>query len=364
MNSGRVLVFRIGSLGDTIVSLPAMWAAKDFYSNAHFTLLCDQQSSSRMVLAADLLRGSGLFDDYLTYPVDASAGRWEKALSHAKLLWTIRRQKFDTLIYLAPSARTPAQVDRDRRFFRLAGITRTYGMTGEFGHPPEIHPLPTLPTEAELLLARLRDGGMKVPSPAVARVDLGINALDEAEFEAWLERQPHDGGRPWVGVGPGSKMPAKIWPGERFAEVLSGLIAKYDVWPVIFGGKEDLEVGKLLIDRLGRGTIAAGGLGLRSAAVGLSRCRLYLGNDTGTMHIAATVKTPCVAIFSARTFPGLWYPYGNNHRVIRHQVTCEGCELVVCVKEKMRCLMGIDPSEVLIACERAMDSSEPSTYDK
>ena len=64
-----ILVFRIGSLGDTLVSVPSFWAIRQNFPGAKVTLLCDQQVGRRYVLAADVLRGSGTVDDFMLYPV-------------------------------------------------------------------------------------------------------------------------------------------------------------------------------------------------------------------------------------------------------------------------------------------------------
>jgi ADP-heptose:LPS heptosyltransferase len=81
----------------------------------------------------------------------------------------------------------------------------------------------------------------------------------------------------------------------------------------------------------------------------LERCALYVGNDTGTMHLAASVGTPCVAIFSARDNPGKWEPTGPGHIVLRHEVPCAGCMLETCVDNDLECLKAISVDEVLAA---------------
>ncbi len=77
--------------------------------------------------------------------------------------------------------------------------------------------------------------------------------------------------------------------------------------------------------------------------------RFYLGNDTGAMHLAAAMGRPCVAVFSAREWPGRWHPYGEGHKVLRFEVPCSGCRLEVCDKE-LQCLKGIQVEEVYQAC--------------
>jgi heptosyltransferase-3 len=173
----------------------------------------------------------------------------------------------------------------------------------------------------------------------------------------WLGRLPFDNNRLWIGVGPGSKMPAKRWPEERFREVMAELIKEFDVWPVVFGGAEDAGLGDRLLSAWGHGYNAAGALSLRGAAAALRHCAFLLTNDTGTMHLAAAVGTRCVAIFSARHAPGAWNPYGKNHRVFQTQIECEGCLLVECVERKNECLTRIPVGPVMNACKEILQQN-------
>ena len=356
----RILVYRIGQLGDTIVALPAMWALKENFPQAHLTLLCDQHPHTNYILASGLLRDSGLFDEFLAYPVARFGAR--ASFRAGELLRKLRHLNFDTLAYLAPSARSAGRVRRDKWFFRAAGIRDFIGMTGfrQFPRKALATPLVALPRESELLLLRLRESGLRV-SLQHPRFDLGLGEKEEREVTAWLEAQTRtDDRRRWIGVGPGSKMPAKRWPLDRYDAVVRDLIASFDVWPVVFGGSEDEEIGGGLIQRWGRGYNAAGALGVRAAGVALKRCELYLGNDTGTMHLAAAGAVKCVAIFSSRERPGVWYPAGTGNHVFRSDIDCEGCGLTVCLTRDIECLRRIDTAAVTAACAELLGGSRSS----
>lgn len=353
----RILVFRPGQLGDTLVSLPAMWAVRERFPRAHMALLCDIQKDKGYVVAADILRGSGIFDAYLTYVfADSPAGRLFRPYRALRLLLALRRCRLDTLVYLAPSSRTPEQVTRDRLFFRAAGVRRFMGMDGfpTAATKPSDGALPESPREADLLLERVSRSGIPVPPPGQGRLDIGLGPRETAEVERWLRPLPPDGGRPWVAVGPGSKMSVKVWPEERFQRAVEELIRDRDVWPVVFGSREDRGLGERLLAAWGRGYDAAGFLDVRVAAAALSRCVLYVGNDTGTMHLAAAVGVPCVAIFSSRAAPGQWYPYGGAHRVLRTAIECEGCGLVECVEYGKRCILRVGVDQVVCACRAVL----------
>lgn len=162
--------------------------------------------------------------------------------------------------------------------------------------------------------------------------------------------------RKLIAVAPGSKWESKIWAEERFEAVVAKLIEKYDVFPVIFGGEEDREKGNRLIEKWNRGANAAGKLNIRQASAGLAHCQIYLGNDTGTMHLAAAVETPCVAVFAAIDYGGRWRPFGEKHIIFREKVECEACYKEVCPFEN-KCLRQISPERVFEACEKIIEEN-------
>jgi heptosyltransferase-3 len=153
------------------------------------------------------------------------------------------------------------------------------------------------------------------------------------------------------GVAPGSKMPAKRWPLERFIEVGRFVLDTFrDGRIVAFGGAEDRAQGEAIRQALGDRVInLAGELTLLESAEALRRCSVYVGNDTGTMHLAAASGTPCVVIFSARDHPGRWDPFGKHHVLLRTDPPCAGCLLETCTEQGMKCLKDISVSAVMDA---------------
>jgi len=231
---------------------------------AHIALLCDRHPGKSYVLASDLLRGSNIFDEYFSYPVSES-GELLRGGRMATLLTNIRRKRFDTLVYLAPTNRTPEQIARDRRFFAIAGIRNFLGMQGFTALDPKVpgEALASAPLESRLLLRRLIASGLDAQLANDSLMDVGVHLADEQRVEEWLRGLPSDGGRRWVAIGPGSKMPAKRWPLYRFEKVVNDLVAELNIRPVVFGGEEDRVIGDWLLARWARGYNAAGFLGIR-----------------------------------------------------------------------------------------------------
>lgn len=342
----KILFFRIGQLGDIIISLPAFWAIRSYFHHANISLLCDYHPNKNYVLAKDLLESSPLFNDYLLYPAE-EISVFRRVFNVFRLAFDIKKRGYKTLVYLAPSRRTRWQVFRDYCFFRLIGIKNFIGIKG-FSKPAFGQENKSL-READILLSKLSICGIPVPTLGKGKMDLCIERSVYEKVDHWLKERGVVEGRKLVAFGPGSKMPSKIWPLENYAELGRLLIHHFDIYPLVFGGPEDCSLGQKLLVSWGKGINAAGVLSLKEASVTIQRCSLYVGNDTGTMHLAAAAGTKCVAIFSSRDIPGKWDPYGSGHIVLRKRVPCEGCLLEKC-PNNMECIKLITVKEVFNAC--------------
>src|SRR3569833_4225831 len=93
---------------------------------------------------------------------------------------------------------------------------------------------------------------------------------------------------------------------------------------------------------------------MRSTAAVLERASVFIGPDSGPMHLAACVGIPSVIAFSARGLPGVWYPFGEQHRVVYRKVSCFGCNLESCTVESRRCLTSITVAEMADAVQSVL----------
>lgn len=352
----NILVYRIGHLGDTIVALPAFWEIRKRFPGAQMTLLTNSDAKNKnYVMAKSVLPEDGLFDSVISY--DNSAGKLTQTVNFAKLLFELRRKKFDCLFYLSTRIRSRYQIDRDLKFFKTAGIGNIFGADHlkknnlNFDQPK---PLPLVEPEYKFLLDCLPFN----IDPAVSKInhELALNENEKNKARHWLKENCGDDfdKKKLIAVAPGSKWESKIWFENRFVAVLEKLIQTFDVFPVIFGGREDFETGRQILAKLKTGANAAGKLNIREGSAALAHCKLYLGNDTGTMHMAAAVGVPCAALFAAIDFPGRWYPFGENNEIFRFAVECEGCHTPDCFNSH-KCLELITVEKVLKACRRILE---------
>ncbi len=345
----NILIYRIGQLGDTLVSMPALWAIRRHFSNARLTLLFERHNDPALVTVADLLTGADLIDEFIHYRyLDNSFARAAEMLI---LLHRIKRSNFSQVIYLPPSNRRHYQIRRDETFFRIAGIRHRLGFHLETVLLPSDQ---DSRPESELLLGKLSRSGIPSPPSDQLRWDINLQPFERDYIERWANTHTPVK-RPLVAFAPGANMPAKRWPPERYAQLGQTLIQEYNIWPVVFGGPQDKALGQELIHHWHCGTNAAGQLPVRLALAAMERCRFFIGNDTGPMHMAASVGLRCVALFSNRDRNGKWHPGGTGHVVLRHTTPCRGCMNTTCARGDQGCLQAISTQQALTACRTLAD---------
>jgi ADP-heptose:LPS heptosyltransferase len=161
------------------------------------------------------------------------------------------------------------------------------------------------------------------------------------------------GGPPLV-VNVGATKPANRWPPERFGELARALRAEFDA-PVCFtGGAGDRAASEQALAAGGPGLVdIVGRTNLPELVALLARARLWIGGDTGPMHIAAACGTPVVALFGAaderRTGP-----FGSGHRVVRTTPPCAPCNHQRCPLPRHVCMEDLTVERVLQAAREAL----------
>lgn len=347
----KVLIYRIGSLGDTIVSLPCLHLIERRYPNAKRLLLSNYPVHVKAPAAATVLEGSTLVHGYMRYTIGTRDIR-----ELVRLAREIRRFKPDILVYLMP-VRSQAAVQRDRRFFRFAaGVKHIIGIPDRDRLTHQKNGATGMYESEAARLARSLSqlGDAAVGDPA--HWDL---RLTRAEKEQAFKALGGLAGRPLIACGPGTKMQAKDWGQENWRALLAKLSRDLPAHGLAFiGAKEDFAVADYA-SRDWRGPMVnlCGRLTPRETAAVLEDAAVFLGPDSGPMHLAACVATPCVIAFSARGLPGIWYPAGAHHQILYRQVSCFGCNLETCVAEARRCLTSISVDEMVAAVQSVLSKA-------
>jgi heptosyltransferase-3 len=357
----RVLVYRLGSLGDTLIALPALYAVARAFPGAERRMLTNFPVHAKAPAAAAILGemtgpdSEPLIAGFLRYTV-GTRNPWELL----KLWWSIRRFRPDALVYLA-AARGVAAAERDAKFFRLCGIKQMIGVPlseamqrNFYGDATGDRWTGNLEPEAARLARNLQSlGETDLNDPQ--SWDLQLTAAERTATVRAIEMQSADalGAGGAIAVSVGTKVQAKDWGRENWRALLTAVAAEFPGRTLLLAGApEESDASEFASG----GWRAAGGgpvvnlcgkLSPRQSAEAFALADLFIGHDSGPMHLAAAVGTPCVAIFAARNIPRMWFPFGEDHRVLYHAVDCMGCGLETCTVEGKKCLLSITVEEVL-----------------
>ena len=344
----RVLIYRLGSLGDTTVALPCFHLLERIFPAAQRILLTNFPVHAKAPASAAVLGSSGLVHDYMRY----SAGT-RNPFELLRLAFEIRRFRPQILVYLMP-VRSPRQLQRDLTFFRtVCGIQHIVGASSASESTRRIDPATgRFQPESHRLADLLHPLGDAAPDD-LSNWDL---RLTDAEYKRAAAALAPLGSAPFFVCGPGTKMQAKDWGTDNWRALLDQLSARHPAHALaLIGATEDHPAAHAAAAAWrGPQVNLCGALTPRETAAVLARAQLFLGPDSGPMHLAAAVGTPAVIAFSARGLPGVWFPVGARHQVVYHQTSCFGCNLETCIEQRRRCLLPITPQEMLTACERAL----------
>jgi heptosyltransferase III len=345
ISTKRVLIYRMGSLGDTLIALPALHLVARAFPDAERRMLTNFPVNVKAPPAAAILENSGLVHGYFRYAVGTRSPR--ELLS---LWWQLVRWRPQVLIYLGPVRGVDA-ARRDAKFFRLCGIARMIGVpdTEDLQKNRWQESEQALEPEGARLARNLAElGDARLDDPA--SWELHLKAAEHARAAAALAPVA---GHPIIAVSVGTKVQSKDWGRENWRALLTRLAARYPEYALVLSGApEESEASEFAADGW-RGVCSApvvnlcGVLTPRESAAAFAKARVFVGHDSGPMHLAAAVQTPCVAIFAARNKPRVWFPYGRQHRVLYHQTECWGCGLETCIVERKRCLTSITVEEVV-----------------
>jgi ADP-heptose:LPS heptosyltransferase len=301
----RVLISVWPGLGDIMFATPAIRHIRQAMPDA-------------FIAAASLAGGLGVAlletNPYLDEVYFSDHGTYSATGLTESLSWA-RARRFDSGLELSH----PVQW-----FFELAGIRKRYRFArrGLWWLVPyrdrsgiELHASEHFIRAAESAFGPMeRDGG---------GYDLILTEQDEMEATALLAGA---GERSFVAIHPGARCNEnKRWDIEKFIELSRRLTSEDGMGIVVVGGKDDETLGNRIADEVGHGAVSlAGSASLRETAAIVESAALYVGNDSGPLHIAASTGTPMVAIF-ASSDPANFGPIGVPCRVVRPDDACAPC---------------------------------------
>lgn len=359
--SQKILIYLFGSLGDTLVAIPALRAVRRYFEGDELILLQNIPPSGNVVKASQVVPEK-LIDGFLEYA--NQSGKISKFLDFYRLRSVLRQHKFDAVVYLVISERPARSVSRDRFFFRACGISKLYGFNSFSQN--QLYPVnpdgsPAM-TENESLrkMIRLETDGIKSQPEDFRLPFMSFSTSELENIKNWLESRRRNTNLRLISIAPGCKTIANAWSDENFIEIGRRLLARGDCELLIIGGKAEQNVARKLISEWGAGINSAGEFSVRESGALLSSCDFHFGLDTGTTHLAASVGTPCFALYHGRDNPGHWFPTGDSHTIIYHPVQCAGCRLFECPLSDHPCMQKISVEAVWMNLQEFMANLEKS----
>ena len=367
----RILVRANNWIGDVVMISPAVRALRERFTGAEIAIL-----ARPWVL--DALAANPYFDRLIPYE---SPGRHAGLIGRMRLAAELRRQKFDLAVlfqkafdaaFLAAAARIPARVGHDTDHRGLLLTDRVHVTPESFRR----HHVDFFLEVAEACGCVV---STREPFFALAQEDrawateflAGAAGSGASVRGAAVPGASVPGAAPasLLAIHPGGSKAPRAWHAARFAELAGALADERGLVPMVVGDTGDAAAGEEIARAVPGTIIAAGSTTVRRMAALIERSALFVGNDSGPMHIAGAVGTPAVGIFgpgtpektAPRTKPG-------RFEAVTLRFPCSPCkqdffrECDPAPSGKPWCIEKIEAETVLAACRRVLQTSSPPSH--
>lgn len=337
----KLLVILLGGIGDALWFLPTLKAIHEAYPNFSISILSGYNKSQ------SVFEGRRFAYNCIIYKKDKFS-----ILSNIKLINMLRKEKFDiaiTPVHLFLSYKSsllnflsgaPVKIGPPEN---ILGFLYNFPIKGE----RRTHVIERNLYIAKFLGVEVDDTDMKFPT-----------TKEEEEFaNAALAKNNILPSDLIIGFTPscGGNAQIKKWPEERFASVISTLTKDYKARIIGFGGKDEIFLGQKIkrlsgvdfADFIGRATLG------QTAAL-LSKCKIFIGVDTGLTYLAVAMGCTVIAIFGPSDSKRVG-PIGSKHRIINKCITCSPCFPYKLHCNKTTCLKLITPEDVILAVDSILN---------
>jgi len=334
----RVLVVRLRSIGDTVLSTPSLIALRRFLPDAQIDILLEDW-------IAPVLDGFDAVDNVLTISRNDKKSRLETALK-------IRRNKYDVAFNLHGGTTATFFVRASGAKYRVGLASYQYNFLYTHLAPSPLEFWQTKHAHsAEQQLALL--GFVGVPVKDKPKSHLVVSEKNAEEMDLFLHVHGIDEEEIAL-IHPAAAFEAKQWSVEKFAEVIDYLAAR-NIFSVAVAAPEEKHIIEELSQKTSTVFHGFTDLTLPEIMALASRAKIFVGNDSGIAHIAAAVNTPTLVIFGASNV-NHWRPWTNApNEIVYAQKAC-GHQLGEIRKgsENPKCIRCVTVEEVCEAIERVL----------
>jgi len=337
----QILLTRTDRIGDVVLSTPAIKAVRDKYPNAHIAFMVRPH-------AKDIVEGNPYLNEVIIYN---KYGEHKSFLGTIRFALALRRRKFDLAIMLHPTNRVhliafiagiPERVGYDRKMPFL--LTKRMPHMKQKGEKHE--------SEYTLDILRFADIGVKD-----REISVTVRKKDVAKAERMLEEYHVPVSGTLIAVNPGASCASKRWAPGNFAALCDNLAGKFKARILIVSDRANSEFANAVAGGMRHEPVnLAGKTTVGELAALLSKCSLFISNDSGPVHIASGLKVPVISIFGRKN-PGLspkrWGPTYERSVVFHKDVGCDPCLAHTC-RKGFKCLEAVTPAEVLAAAQKLL----------
>jgi lipopolysaccharide heptosyltransferase II len=341
----NILCIRLDSLGDILMTTPAMRALKENHPGRRLTLLTSKSGADIATLIPEV-------DEAIIY-----APPWMKASAPPRdstqelhMIDCIRQAGFDAAVIFTAFSQSPLPAAlmtflagiplrlahcRENPYYLLTDWVRE---TDHFGQAEIRHEVRRQLDLVASVGSRTKNEHLSLQVSAVA-----LERIDGCLVEAGLDPE-----RPWFIIHPGSTAPSRRYPVESFARVAHRLASLHGPQVLFTGTEPEMELIESIREKMQVDSFSlAGRLGIDDLAALISKAPLLISNNTGPVHMAAALHTPVVDIY-ALTNPQ-HTPWMVPHRTLSHDVPCKYCYKSICPMGHHNCLRLVPPEDVVNA---------------
>ena len=330
-----MLVVRLRSLGDTVLSTPTLFCLRRFLPRARIDVLLEGW-------VAPLLAGSADVSEVLSF-------RRGDLWARVRMMRELRRRRYDVAVNLHGGTTATLLTWASRARYRVgyrryqysALLTHRLAPSHQLWSQAEVH-------SAEEQLALVGGVGVPVSDRPATRLAVAREARDRVR--TILSAAGVDDPQRVAVLHPGGTLATKRWASEGYVQVARHLRAR-GLTPVVALGPGEawLRADFASIEAVG-GAIVVADLEIEAVIALVAEAQLFVGNDSGLAHVAAAVRTPAVVVFSSSN-PIHWRPWASAPtEIVRHPVACAPCPGYTCDGPVMlACLNGVTPEAVIAA---------------
>ncbi len=327
----RLVVREVNWLGDLVLSLPALRALRRRFARAHLAVLVREE-------LAGFFAGLDWVDEVIAYRVRRGIRGLADRLSVAGAL---RARSFPLAVVLPKSFDSALSV-------ALAGIPMRVGWRAQGRSFLLTHAsAPCAGAERHQVyhwLAMVADTLAAAGSPDDYRC-LQANRLLRERMAQWLGQRRRRPQAKLIALAPEAAYgPAKQWPAAHFGALIDLLAERFGAECVIVGGQPQWQQAAVAAAGRSGAIMAAGETDAAQLVALLSLCDGFVGNDSGPMHLAASLGIAAVGIFGS-TDPGRTGPLGARSAVLHRPLECSPCFARTCRFGHYNCLVGIGPEQ-------------------